>query len=283
MIELKGGIDTIQIELCGYFKDELKDIKSILDDKTLYTENNNTRIVMRANNELSTVDEVVACLELLMQKIECKEWKVVRVDMSIDYLEKLEDNLNLSRLFLECLAIKRRKEKAEIFNTKKGIEKQGNLKISSKRTETTIYNCTDKSRLANMRVENKVKDIRNELKDREVIQAEVKKFLEEIQGLELLVEKVEDKYIDGLANLYYETIEKKYRTFSEFVAFADGQGYILTTNVLKGLMKKVGLKTSYKNFVDVFKRNRKETLNFVSKTEMKSFVSGMKRELKKSI
>jgi hypothetical protein len=284
MLKIIGaGIDTVQVELRGKFKEELQEIKTVIDDKTTYTDDNNTRIVVRANRELSSINEALACIELVAEKIKCKDWRITRVDMTVDYENRFEENMKLYRLFLECLAIVRRKDKLEIFNTKKGIEKQCNLKISSKRIETTIYNCIDKARISNTRLENKIKDIRNTSSDRDIIENEIKKFLEEIQDLELLVEKVEEKYIEELTRLHHETIEKKYRTFSEFVAFADSQNYILTSNVLKTVMKKVGIKTSYNSFRDMFKRTRKTSLEFTSKTELKNMINDVKKELKKVI
>lgn len=278
---VKGGIDTVEVEFIGkYKKEELKEIRVVLDDKTTYTDDSNTRVVVRPNNELSDLSQVLECIKWVAEKLECKEWRVVRVDMSTDFKDKFEDNLNLSRLLLGCLSIVKRIGIKEIFNTKKGIEEQGNLKIRTKRLEITIYNCNDKNRIANMRIEFKSKDIRNELDDKEKIENEIKGILEDLKGLDRLVEKVEEVYIERLAYLYHETIGKKYRTFSEFVAFADGQGYIMTSNILKGLMAKVGIKQSSNTFAKNFRRLRTETLNFVSKYELKKFVKDIEKNLK---
>lgn len=278
---VKGGIDTVEVEFIGkYKKEELKEIRVVLDDKTTYTDDSNTRVVVRPNNELSDLSQVLECIKWVAEKLECKEWRVVRVDMSTDFKDKFEDNLNLSRLLLGCLSIVKRIGIKEIFNTKKGIEEQGNLKIRTKRLEITIYNCNDKNRIANMRIEFKSKDIRNELDDKEKIENEIKGILEDLKGLDRLVEKVEEVYIERLAYLYHETIGKKYRTFSEFVAFADGQGYIMTSNILKGLMAKAGLKIGYKKFVENFRKTRTETLNFVTKNELKKFIKDIEKNLK---
>ena len=110
----------------------------------------------------------------------------------------------------------------------KGIEKEGNIKLSNGRTKTTFYSCVDKDSPANTRLENKVEDIRSIRANKEKLENEIKKYVQEMKGLEFLVEKVECKYIEELAKLYQETKGKKYRTFSEFVACMDSQGYIMT-------------------------------------------------------
>lgn len=277
---IKGGIDTIEVEFIGNYKEELKEIRVVLDDKTTYTDDNNTRVVIRPNNELSELSQALECIEWVAEKLECKEWRIVRVDMSTDFRDKFEDNLNLSRLLLGCLAIVKKIRIEDVFNTKKGIEEQGNLKIKTKRLEITIYNCNDKNRIANMRIEFKSKDIRNDFNDREKIENEIKGILEDLKGVDKLVEKVEEVYIERLAYLHHNTIGKKYRTFSEFVAFADSQGYIMTSDILKGLMAKVGIKQSSNTFAKNFRRLRTETLNFVSKKEMKKFVKDIEKNLK---
>ncbi|MGL4901826.1 MAG: hypothetical protein ACRC3I_01950 [Cetobacterium sp.] len=277
---IKGGIDTIEVEFIGNYKEELKEMRVVLDDKTTYTDDNNTRVVIRPNNELSELSQALECVKWVAEKLECKEWRIVRVDMSTDFRDKFEDNLNLSRLLLGCLAIVKKIRIEDVFNTKKGIEEQGNLKIKTKRLEITIYNCNDKNRIANMRIEFKSKDIRNGFEDKEKIENEIKGILEDLKGLDKLVEKVEEVYIERLAYLHHNTIGKKYRTFSEFVAFADSQGYIMTSDILKGLMAKAGLKIGYKKFVENFRKTRTETLNFVTKNELKKFIKDIEKNLK---
>lgn len=272
------GFDTIQIEIKGLHEIKANN-KMILSDKTTYTGKGNTRLVLRGLKGLSSLGEVLEYIREL-EEVLGEQVEIVRVDIGADSQEFLKENINLARMFLECLNIVRRKENGDIFKTIKGIEKEGNIKLSTGRTETTFYSCIDKNRRANTRLENRVKDIRSQQKNKEILENEIKKYIQDLKGLELLVEKVEDKYIQELANLYYETINKKYRTFSEFVAFADSQGYMMTSDILKGLMRKIGITTSYKNFTDSFKRTRKETLNFTTKTELKKFVKDLEKNLK---
>ncbi|MGL4425441.1 MAG: hypothetical protein ACRCTC_04210 [Cetobacterium sp.] len=280
---VNGGIDTIQLELVGLYKKELQDLKCILSDKTTYTANNNTRIVIKANIELSSLNSVLASIELLMNEIQCERWQIVRVDIACDSIDKLECNMTTARMFLECLSVVRRKENLKVYKTIKGIEEVGNLKISSKRTATTIYSCLDKLRLANTRIENRSHDIRSEEEARKILIKELEKYIEEIDSLHIAFEKVEEKYIEELTQLYHKTINKKYKGFTEFVSFADSQGYLLTANILKELIKKVGMQIGYKKFVENFRKTRKEVLSFTSKNDLKNLSKEMKKVLKKTV
>lgn len=276
-----GGIDTVEGRTEGSLPKGTNNPMILLSKTTELK--NETVMVLRPSNlkngkELSTLNETVLAIEELEENTG-KEIKLTRVDLSGDSLGKMIDNKNLIRMFLECLSF-RRGYCGEIFRTTKGIEKDGNLKIRTGRKKTTFYDCLDKDRRANLRAENQITDIRSDKSNREILENEFKKYLQELKGLEVLIEKVEYKYIDELTGLYNKTIGKKYRTFSEFIAFVDSQGYVMTSLILKGLMKKVGIKTSYKNFTDSFKRTRKETLNFTTKTELKKMIKDLEKNLK---
>lgn len=276
-----GGIDTVEGRTEGSLPKGTNNPMILLSKTTELK--NETIMVLRPSNlkngkELSTLNETVLAIEELEENTG-KEIKLTRVDLSGDSLGKMIDNKNLIRMFLECLSF-RRGYCGEIFRTTKGIEKDGNLKIRTGRKKTTFYDCLDKDRRANLRAENQITDIRSDKSNREILENEFKKYLQELKGLEVLIEKVEYKYIDELTGLYNKTIGKKYRTFSEFIAFVDSQGYVMTSLILKGLMKKVGIKTSYKNFTDSFKRTRKETLNFTTKTELKKMIKDLEKNLK---
>ncbi len=276
-----GGIDTVEGRTEGSLPKGTNNPMILLSKTTELK--NETVMVLRPSNlksgkELSTLNETVLAIEELEENTG-KEIKLTRVDLSGDSLGKMIDNKNLIRMFLECLSF-RRGYCGEIFRTTKGIEKDGNLKIRTGRKKTTFYDCLDKDRRANLRAENQITDIRSDKSNREILENEFKKYLQELKGLEVLIEKVEYKYIDELTGLYNKTIGKKYRTFSEFIAFVDSQGYVMTSHILKGLMKKVGIKTSYKNFTDSFKRTRKETLNFTTKTELKKMIKDLEKKLK---
>ncbi|MGL5126470.1 MAG: hypothetical protein ACRC6U_10920 [Fusobacteriaceae bacterium] len=284
----KVGIDTIDLMYEGLIDvDKLKN-KAVMKEKSIEV-NGNTKIVFKPSKifsngiHLSNALEVKGAIAMLEMEIGVLG-RITRVDISADTIEHLYDNKALSRLFLSCLAFKRRKkENIDIFRTIKNVEEEGNIKIRSKRVETTIYNCEHKLRIANTRIENRVKDIRNEFTYEEVIKSEIEYFIEELQDIEEFVEKIEDDMVIKLEAIFRNKSKKNFGTFTEFVVWGYESGYIPTVGTLKKLMKSVGLKIGYKKFVENFRKNRTESLKFVSKKDIKELNKKLRIGLKGAI
>ena len=205
-----------------------------------------------------------------------------RVDFSVDLLGTVKENKKKFILFLECLDLKRKG--MGMYETKKPVrqnKKTGNLKISTNRVQTTIYDCIDKRRLANTRIENRIVNIRTKEVIEKRIQLEMKKYIKELNKLEELVPLVEDFYINFLIEQYRVTKGKHFNTFTGFIEWADFENLILTERVLKDVLKASGLKISFKEFVRKFKKVRPNTLNYSGKTEVKKLSLLIKKELKK--
>lgn len=96
-------------------------------------------------------------------------------------------------------------------------------------------------------------------------------------------EQVEREYIEQLTLKFKDIKGNNFINFSEFIAWADYEGYILTSNILKGLLKSCGLKVRATEFQRDFKKNRKETLKFTTEKELKDTVKMIEKELKKCI
>ncbi|MGL5051722.1 MAG: hypothetical protein ACRC6E_14005, partial [Fusobacteriaceae bacterium] len=131
-----SGIDTIQIELEGNIDIEKVDNIAIKKDKTKYTVDNNTKVVIivslykRNKRELSTVKETC---EVIKENKGLNEVNGLdRLDIAIDFKEELKEKKNLFRMILECYA-RQRKFKTDVFKTVKGIAEDGNLKLSNNR------------------------------------------------------------------------------------------------------------------------------------------------------
>ncbi|MGL6100906.1 MAG: hypothetical protein ACRC0G_14955, partial [Fusobacteriaceae bacterium] len=258
-----SGIDTIQVELNGIIEVEKIDNKAMLKDKTKYTANGNTKIVMMLSlyfdkkRKLSTVKEVVEVLK--MNKEINKINSLDRLDIAIDFLEEIQDKKNLFRIILECYA-RQKKFKTDVFKTVKGIAETGNLKLSNNRLELTAYSCKDKiERIGNTRLEIHNKDLRITDINKSSIVDKVNTFIFDLKNMVQFQEQVEREYIEQLTLKFKDTKGNSFINFSEFIAWADYEGYILTSNILKGLLKSCGLKTKYTSFYDNFKRTRKET------------------------
>ncbi|MGL4989495.1 MAG: hypothetical protein ACRCZR_05755 [Cetobacterium sp.] len=281
------GIDTIQFEIDGAIEVEKVENKAILKDKTKYTVDNNTKVSVivslyfNKNRKLSTVKEALEVIK--MNKEINKINSLDRLDLAVDFLEEIEDKQNLFRMFLECYA-RQRKFKTDVFKTIKKLGDLGNLKLSNNRLELTAYNCKDKvERAGNTRLEIHNKDLRITDINKSSIVDKVNTFILDLKEMQQFQEQVERDYIEQLTLKFKDTKSKKFISFSEFIAWADYEGYILTSNVLKGLLKSCGLKVSLKSFVQKFKSTRTETLKFTTEKELKDTVKMIEKELKKCV
>lgn len=204
-----------------------------------------------------------------------------RIDFAVDLKEDFENNKKLFRLLLECLNLKR--NSGGMFETKKPIlenRNTGNFKIMSKRNQTTIYNSSDKKRISETRYENRILDIQTAEEIKKRILYELKKHIKELEKLEDLVPVVESCYINYLLNEYNKGIKNSFRTFTEFIAWADYEGLILTENILKELMKNIDIKIRFKIFCNKFRLLRPNTLKFTNKTEIKKTLIKLKNAFK---
>lgn len=280
-----SGVDSIQLEMKGIVDVDKIEDDSLLKNKTRFTKDNNTKLgyIVGLKNGKRRLSSIKETFDFIAEKRESGEINSLdRLDITIDFMEKLREKQNLFRMLLECIA-KEKKMSKEVFATVKGIAVKGNLKISNNRQEYTIYNHEDKTeRQGCSRFEVHNNDMRVKDITKKVLEEKVLGFITDLKGCVKYVEGIEEEYINGLEQKYQET-KNNFRTFSEFVAWADYEGYILTSEILKGLMKKVGIKSSYNSFRDMFKRNRKETLKFTSKKELETTIKNIEKELKKCV
>lgn len=287
----KSGIDTVRI-IYKYKSDldieVIKALGGVIDKYTYFPNREEVALVIKASEcinggiELTNLNDTMEIVKGLELELSISLGKLTRVDFSFDTSEKLEENKRKYRLFLECLDLKRRS--GGVYETKKPIKEErrtGNLKTSTKRQQTTVYNCEDKPRYAKIRLENRIEDIRLNESVEQVIKIELKKYIKELHKLEELVPMVEVFYINYLVEEYRRTIKKEFRTFTEFITWADKEQLILTERILKEVLKASGTKTRFKYFLDNFRKLRPCTLKFTNKSELKKVIILVKKELKK--
>lgn len=291
LLNCKGGIDTIGILFNTDIEiGDIKGLSGILDKYTSITGKNEIVIVIKPSQsinggvELTDVKETLAFIEEIKIQLGLSNGTLKRIDFAVDLKEDFENNKKLFRLLLECLNLKR--NSGGMFETKKPIlenRNTGNFKIMSKRNQTTIYNSSDKKRISETRYENRILDIQTAEEIKKRILYELKKHIKELEKLEDLVPIVESYYINYLLNEYNKGINKNFRTFTEFVAWADYEGLILTENILKELMKNIDIKIRFKIFCNKFRLLRPNTLKFTNKTEIKKTLIKLKKALKNLI
>lgn len=285
----KGGLDTVGLT-CKTDIDieEIKVLNGVIEKYTYLIGVEEVLVTIKASSvlnggiELTDLDETMEIVENIALNFNIDFETLSRVDFSVDLLETVKENKKKFILFLECLDLKRKG--TGMFETKKPVKqnkKTGNLKISTNRVQTTIYDCMDKPRLANTRIENRIVNIRAKEIIKKRIQFELKKYIKELHKLEELVPMVEDFYINFLIEEYKESKGKYFRTFTGFIEWADKEQYILTERVLKEVLKSSGLKIRFNHFTKDFKKNREKALKFTSKTDIKKMIIILKRELKK--
>lgn len=287
---IKGGFDTVGILYSNLENEKILEDKMILNKHISYTKNGDVSLVFKPSMHIdngyslsslkSTIDEI----QLFEETHSLTRLNLKRVDFAIDLKETINENLKLYLLIMECLNVERKGN--GVYQTKRPItydNKQGNYKISSNRCETTIYNCIDKNRIANTRIEQRIKDIRTKdpLKTRMV--KEVKKFIIELSTLEKFISIVEDKYIKFLVLEYRKMKGVSFRTFTEFVSWADKENLILTERILKELLNLSGITTRFKKFTYEFRKNRSKSLQFTNKTQMNKLLKEVKSQLKKML
>ncbi|MGL5596053.1 MAG: hypothetical protein ACRCX7_06390 [Cetobacterium sp.] len=288
-IYTKGGIDTVGLT-CKTDIDieEIKILNGVLEKYTYLIGIEEILVTIKASNilnggiELTNLSETMEIIKDIELNFNLVFETLSRVDFSVDLLGTVKENKKKFILFLECLDLKRKG--MGMYETKKPVrqnKKTGNLKISTNRVQTTIYDCIDKRRLANTRIENRIVNIRTKEVIKKRIQLEMKKYIKELNKLEELVPLVEDFYINFLIEQYRVTKGKHFNTFTGFIEWADFENLILTERVLKDVLKASGLKISFKEFVRKFKKVRPNTLNYSGKTEVKKLSLLIKKELKK--
>ena len=287
----KGGVDTIGILFNTDIEiNDIKGLSGILDKYTTITGKNEIVIVIKPSKsinggvELTDVKETLEFIEEIKIQLGLSNGSLKRIDFAVDLKEDFESNKKLFRLLLECLNLKR--NSGGMYETKKPVlenRNTGNFKIMSKRNQTTIYNSSDKNRLSETRYENRILDIQTAEEIKKRMLYELKKHIKELEKLEDLVPIVESYYINYLLSEYNKGINNNFRTFTEFIAWADYEGLILTENILKGLMKNIDIKIRFKIFCNKFRLLRPDTLRFTNKTEIKKTLIKLKKALKNLI
>ncbi|MGL5904831.1 MAG: hypothetical protein ACRCZO_19255 [Cetobacterium sp.] len=277
MLIIGAGFDSIRLEAEGIHEIE-SDNQLVLNKKTTFTDKCNTRFSIRNPDDLSSTDEIVSFIQYFEEKLNAKI-RIVRADIAVNSNQFLRENSNLIRLLLECVNISRGRT-CEVFRTTKGINVDCNLKLSDRRIEITCYNRTDKQGLEKTRLEKRNKDIRSHYEHKKTLENEIKNYRKELKILETFIEKVEHKYIKELAETFNRENGVVHGTFSGFVESIDKDGFLMTANILKGLMKAVGIKQNWNTFAKNFRRTRRNSLNFVSKTKFKNFVKNLEEKLK---
>ena len=224
-----------------------------------------------------------------LDEIMQEKGEIMRVDIAFDSLDKLEDNRKLFRAFLYSLSIIRYKD-TNLFETSL-IHSPKNLKIARPNYSTTVYDCQDKTnRLANTRIENRALYIRNNSEDKEKIEKEILRYNQELKEIlyrldeEISLYDIIDKFLIPKHIDFYKNSDTKFLNISEFIAYLDRLGFILTKKSLEKILKEINHKCDIDNFIREFRRKRGvNSLKFITKGQLKELIKAILQENKKTV
>lgn len=283
-----SGIDTVELVTSRVetetgkkiYTDEMEKHRIVMIDKVKYVEGGKVKFPIKPSkdsiNDLSTKKEVEDAIKLLESKIG-DEFSINRVDVTVDFVgSTIKEMEKIGRVYLETLSLVRGGEM--MFQTLKKITEIGNMKIRKDRRSTTIYNCEDRPRLTNVRLEQRFSDLdRTEEEVSIKIEKVISAILKELKTIESKFEKVENLYIEKLSKVYDKEItEGLIRSFTDFVMKYNS--VILTKNILGGLYKHSKLKGNFNGWLKKYRKTRK--LELIKKSDFKKLVKELKKEYK---
>lgn len=216
MIFKTCGIDTIEKE---YSKElDLKQYNSymsaeysILSEQVRHTYRRTTKIPYKPshyyyNNRghyLTNIRESLSAIRELETRLEldCKK-NIVRLDIAFDSYIEFENIRNIMLMLLECLA--KELGAKEVLNTraKKDIK---NIKFRAKDIEITCYNCRDKNRAANTRLEIRFLNLKKSKRtDENIISSKLREISCLLSKSLKHFSRVEESYFTYIVNRYRE-------------------------------------------------------------------------------
>lgn len=272
------GVDTIEKE---YSKElDLKQYNSymsaeysILSEQVKHTHRKTTKIPFKPSHfyysnrgqYLTNIKESLAAIRELETRLEldCKK-NIIRLDIAFDSYLESENIKNIMLMLLECLAKELRAK--EVLNTrnKKDIK---NIKFRAKDIEITCYNCRDKNRAANTRLEFRFLNIKKSKRTDENI---INSKLREISSL--LAKSL--KHFSEVEESYFTYITNKYKEQDFYTFYIENKELILTSRISQVIFDSLAPQKSHKSFLRVV-RSRTD-INFVTKKDLILLVAELK-------
>lgn len=272
------GVDTIEKE---YSKElDLKQYNSymsaeysILSEQVRHTYRKTTKIPYKPSHYyysnrgqyLTNIKESLAAIRELETRLEldCKK-NIIRLDIAFDSCLESENIKNIMLMLLECLA-KELKAK-EVLNTrsKKDIK---NIKFRAKDIEITCYNCRDKNRAANTRLEFRFLNIKKSKRTDENI---INSKLREISSL--LTKSL--KHFSEVEESYFAYIVDRYKEHDFYTFYIENKELILTSRISQVIFDSLAPQKSHKSFLRVVRS--RTNIEFVTKKDLILLVAELK-------
>lgn len=285
------------------------EFKSIIDTIAIRTDINNVKDFTRVNNEnyeyinklsdsfdnsqmtlkvnlhtrygemvLDNVKKFNTALEESLSDmgvIEMSNVELTRVDIALDTNNyTMQQDFKRMLFCYELLTIKHKRDD-RWYTTDLNTLQRNTIKLFGDRFELEIY---DKAKASNnmhpysTRIEFRYKRLNKDIADNEIY---LKKTIDKIEEMDGKLLQLEENMSKRLIKLY-QTDKDNVKSFSEFVRKYND--YFYTLNILKEVYKSVGMKGSYKGWLDNFRLKNK--LEFYTSKDIKELQKAMKKSVK---
>lgn len=274
------GIDTIQKEYLkgmdlkkygSYVNSEY----SILSDKLNLTHDGGMKIAFKPSHyytwnkgrQLTNIQNSLDAIRGIESRVELEDCKknICRLDIAFDSYKKYEDFRNVILILMECLA-RGLGAKTGIYNTreKKDIK---DIKFRVKNIEISCYDCTDKPRDANIRLEIRFLNIKKSKRaDGNIVRSKLK----EISNL--LTKSL--KHFSEVEERYFTYVINKYKEQDFYTFFIENKELILTSRISQVIFDSLATQKSHKRFLEIVRS--KTDLEFITKTDLILLVAELK-------
>lgn len=285
--EFKSVIDTIAIKT---------DINNVEDFTRVNNENyeyinkltdsfDNSQMTLKVNLHtrygemvLDNVKKFNTALEESLSEmgvVEMSNVELTRVDIALDTNNyTMQQDFKRMLFCYELLTIKHKRDD-RWYTTDLNTLQRNTIKLFGDRFELEIY---DKAKASNnmhpfqTRIEFRYKRLSKDLADNEIY---LKKTIDKVNEMNGKLLQLEENMSKRLIKLY-QADKDNVKSFSEFVRKYND--YFYTLNILKEVYKSVGMRGSYKNWLDTFRKTNQ--LEFYTAKDIKELQKAMIKSVK---
>ena len=285
--EFKSVIDTIAIRT---------DINNVNDFTVVTNENyeyinkltdsfDNSQMTLKVNLHtrygemvLDNVKKFNTALEESLSEmgvVEMSNVELTRVDIALDTNNyTMQQDFKRMLFCYELLTIKHKRDD-RWYTTDLNTLQRNTIKLYGDRFELEIY---DKAKASNnmhpfsTRIEFRYKRLNKDLADNEIY---LKKTIDKVNEMDGKLLQLEENMSKRLIKLY-QADKDNVKSFSEFVRKYND--YFYTLNILKEVYKNSGMRGSYKNWLDTFRKTN--TLEFYTSKDIKELQKAMIKSVK---
>lgn len=210
-----------------------------------------------------------------MGVIEMSNVELTRVDIALDTNNyTMQQDFKRMLFCYELLTIKHKRDD-RWYTTDLNTLQRNTIKLYGDRFELEIY---DKAKTSNnmhpfqTRIEFRYKRLNKDIADNEIY---LKKTIDKIEEMNGKLLQLEENMSKRLIKLY-QADKDNVKSFSEFVRKYND--YFYTLNILKEVYKSVGMRGSYKNWLDTFRKTNQ--LEFYTAKDIKELQKAMIKSVK---